>query len=453
MYRFIIFLMFSIAPMYLLAQLSELNMVSKPEKIFTEFVGIRDANGRFCAAIQVISDMDGFKYDSYNGVVKVDDLPGKDMVYLSPDERVVEFYHSDYKPLKIILSEIGVLLESKRIWKIEISGMKKENQITIGIVTRPPGAEVIIDNKSRGTGKQHTVPMGKHQLCLVKAGYDTVIQEIHVDEKTNVFDFDLQEQQMVLVEGGLFTMGDTWEDGHEDEKPVHQVDVTDFYISRYEITFSEYDTFCIATGRSKPNSRNRERGTYPAYNVSWYDAVEYCNWRSKSDGLIPCYNIDKKHKDPNNKSRNDTLKWIVTWNPAAKGYRLPTEAEWEYVARDGQLNSGYKFSGNNDMSEVAWYNETSDGRPQPVGRKKSNQLGIYDMTGNLYEWCWDWSDQDYYQSSPLKNPKGPDSGKYRVVRGGTWQNNADYCRVTIRDGYLPTTKAEYGGFRIVRTAI
>ena len=224
--------------------------------------------------------------------------------------------------------------------------------------------------------------------------------------------------------------------GNSDEKPIHTVTVDDFYIGKYEVTFEEYDKFCEATGRNKPNDRGWGRGRIPVINVSWNDAVSYCNWLSEHEGLDKFYNIN-----------GDELK--MNWN--ANGYRLPTEAEWEYAARGGNKSHGYKYSGSNNIDKVAWYKDNSRGKTHEVSTKHPNELGIYDMSGNVWEWCNDLYYSGYYYQSPRNNPKKPNSSSRRVVRGGSWRNVPDYCRVSGRYYDYPANSGSSLGFRIART--
>ncbi|MGV8135998.1 MAG: formylglycine-generating enzyme family protein [Mangrovibacterium sp.] len=219
---------------------------------------------------------------------------------------------------------------------------------------------------------------------------------------------------MVAVKGGTFSMGSN--DGGDDEKPVHSVSVNDFYMGKYEVSFAQYDAYCIATGRSKPDDW-MGRGNRPVVNVSWDDAVAYCRWLSQKTG---------------------------------KHYRLPTEAEWEYAARGGNKSKGYKYSGSSTTDNVAWSSENSDNKPHPVGQKQPNELGIYDMSGNVWEWCSDWYDVNYYDYSPQNNPTGPSSGSLRVRRGGCWHYYPDYCRVSYRDYCSPNSSYRINGFRVIR---
>ena len=180
--------------------LAQLQIVGKPEKSTTEIVGVKDASGRFCAAIQVLSDMEGYSYQSYNGVVRMDDKPGKDMVYVSPDERVLEILHSGFEPLKVILSEYGIQLNEKEVWVIKISGEKKIEQIMIAVISTPAGAEISLDGENRGAVKQFSATTGSHQLRLSKPGFQPVIETIFVDPQKTLFEYALKQQEDVNIQ-------------------------------------------------------------------------------------------------------------------------------------------------------------------------------------------------------------------------------------------------------------
>lgn len=233
---------------------------------------------------------------------------------------------------------------------------------------------------------------------------------------------------MILVEGGTFLMGDTFGDGEPEEQPVHQVTLRSFYIGKYEVTNQEYAVFCLET------ARNGGWATWncPAIYASWYDAVSYCNWRSEREGLQPAY--------------SGTGKDIVC-NFTANGYRLPTEAEWEYAARGGKESRGYMYSGSNLANEVGWYDFTYG---HPIGQKRGNELGIYDMSGNVWEWCWDWYGE--YDEDDVENPQGPSTGIYRLYRGGGWGYQST-LRVSQRSraGYTPDRRVGIIGFRLAKT--
>jgi len=250
--------------------------------------------------------------------------------------------------------------------------------------------------------------------------------------------------EMVYVEGGTFTMGDTWGDGYDDEKPVHQVTLSyDFYIGKYETTFDEYDAFCDATGRSKPDDKGWGRGSRPVIYVSWNDAIAYCNWLSENEGLSKAYDSQGNLLDKNGRIAVD-ISYV-------EGYRLPTEAEWEYAARGGKQSKGYKYSGGDEVYFVAWYDENSGGHTHDVGTTHPNELGIYDMSGNVWEWCSDWYDSGYYAKSPTTNPYNYTPGSGRVLRGGSWLHFATYVRVAYRNFNSPTYTRSDLGFRIART--
>ncbi len=221
-------------------------------------------------------------------------------------------------------------------------------------------------------------------------------------------------QGMVLVRGGTFSMGNS--DGYDDEKPVHSVTVNGFYMSKHEVTFAEYDAFCRDTGREKPGDAGFGRGNRPVINVSWHDAVAYCEWLSRKKGHT---------------------------------YRLPTEAEWEYAARGGSQSKGYKYSGSNDIGAVAWFDDNSNSRTQPVGGKQANELGLYDVNGNVWEWCSDW--YRAYSSGSQTNPRGASSGTWRVYRGGSWLSDPQISRVAYRFHGSPEFRFNFLGFRVVRS--
>ena len=246
----------------------------------------------------------------------------------------------------------------------------------------------------------------------------------------------------ILVEKGSFTMGDT--DGASDEKPTHKVTFTyNFYIGKYEVTFDEYDAFCSATGKSKPNDQGWGRGSRPVINVTWWDAIDYCNWLSEKEKLPKAYDSNGNLLDKDGRVTTDITKVL--------GYRLPTEAEWEFAARGGNKSRGYQYAGSSTVGDVAWYDSNSGGKTQEVGKKAPNELGIYDMSGNVWEWCSDWYDSGYYAKSPTTNPYNSTAGSNRVERGGGWYNDATSTRVAIRRNYSPSSADYYLGFRIART--
>ncbi len=274
---------------------------------------------------------------------------------------------------------------------------------------------------------------------------------------------------MVDVAGGTFKMGNPQpKKGEEYQTPVHEVKISSFKMSIYEVTVQEYKIFIedksfVEFSKKhnhvmphKPDSTWWQghpdtkdfyqtymaswwgwKSEYPMFNVTWYDAVEYCNWLSSKTGLEPCYGL------------NSDLG--VTCDYTKSGYRLPTEAEWEYAARGGKNKEKTIYSGSNNISEVAWYDDnTKQQSPKTVGLKKANSLGIYDMSGNVWEWCNDFYSPNYYKNCPKENPVNTIPTGSKSIRGGSWHYRADLATVTSRDG-PKTSHTNYNyGFRIVR---
>jgi len=257
-----------------------------------------------------------------------------------------------------------------------------------------------------------------------------------------IFAGSLEDSSFVRVRKGKFMMGDLSQSGSENESPAHLVNISyDFLISKYETTFSEFDEFCEETGRERSPDNGWGRRERPVIFVSWWDAVEYCNWLSEKHGLPPAYNslgdlIDVKGE-------------IVSSPSEAVGYRLPTEAEWEYAARGGDSAGESTYSGNDQPGVVAWYNLNSDWKTSEVGTKEPNEMGIYDMSGNVWEWCFDWYEN--YTDSEQTDPCVLSKGNYRIIRGGSWHDFERYLRVSARSAYTPTGAAYDVGFRVCRT--
>jgi formylglycine-generating enzyme required for sulfatase activity len=208
---------------------------------------------------------------------------------------------------------------------------------------------------------------------------------------------------MVYVVGGTFQMGSS--SGDSDEKPIHTVTISGFFMDKTEVTQAEYRK---VMGKNPSDFSGCD--DCPVENVSWHDANEYA----------------KK-----------------------VGKRLPTEAEWEYAARGGNKSKGYTYSGSNGIDAVGWYYDNSNSKTHPVTQKQPNELGLYDMSGNVWEWCSDWYSDSYYRSSPKNDPQGPNSGSSRVLRGGSWGSYDRFCRVANRGGYNPDGRSNGSGFRLV----
>jgi len=215
--------------------------------------------------------------------------------------------------------------------------------------------------------------------------------------------------EMVLLDGGFFQMGSA--QGNADERPVHKVWLGPFLIDKCEVTQELYKRFPL------PDPSHFKDPARPVEQMTWTDAIEYCNERSKAEGLEPCYDL-KTGK----------------CNFQADGYRLPTEAEWEYACRAGTKTRYFFGDDARKLKNYAWFANDSLKKTQPVGKKRPNPWGLHDMLGNVAEWCHDFYSPDYYQKSPEKNPLGPAKGRQRVLRGGAWNNGADTCRSSYRSG-------------------
>ena len=250
--------------------------------------------------------------------------------------------------------------------------------------------------------------------------------------------------EMVLVEPGKFLMGSDM--GFENEKPAHLVEITrPYYIGKYEVTFDLYDIFSNEIQKDGIEPEATIRGNRPAMGMNWVEAVSFCNWLSEKEGYALCY----------------TIKGVATeCDFLANGYRLPTEAEWEFAAIGGIQSKGYLYSGSDDADEVSWYNENFGSDFQPVGLKKPNELGLYDMSGNMWEWCWDYWDENYYDYSPTKDPLGPSkipkqNYPYEVEksrRSNRWLNTVEYMRPSTRSADFINYEGD-NGLRLVRTKV
>ena len=270
---------------------------------------------------------------------------------------------------------------------------KKKTQTT---TTKSAKASVGHKSKSKSSGRSHS---STASAVMSQQERDRIIQNLMAN--------------MVYVEGGTFTMGATGEQGREafgDEKITHRVTLSSFSIGKYEVTQAEWQ----AVMGSNPSwfIGNLQR---PVEQVSWEDCQKFITKLNRLTG---------------------------------KKFRLPTEAEWEYAARGGNRSRDYKYSGSNTLGTVAWYSSNSSSTTHPVGTKQANELGLYDMSGNVWEWCQDWYGS--YSSGAQTNPTGPSDGSSRVYRGGSWYDNARYCRVSLRFNDTPSYRSYYIGLRLAQ---
>lgn len=287
-----------------------------------------------------------------------------------------------------------------------------------------PSATLYIDGNNYGTASgARFLKTGSHTVRLDADGYEPLSQSIQVNSGSRSFNFTMKKKEnqlpaviqnlvsnMVYVEGGTFTMGATSEQGkdaYDDERPAHQVTLSSFSIGKYEVTQEEWEA---VMGNNPSSFKGAKR---PVERVSWNDCQEFIRKLNTMTG---------------------------------KRFRLPTEAEWEYAARGGNKSIGYKYAGSDNLDRVAWYDSNSGNATHDIGQKSPNELGLYDMSGNVWEWCQDW--YGGYYSFSQTNPSGPSSGSIRVDRGGSWYDNARCCRVSDRDNYSPGAAGLNLGLRL-----
>ena len=306
--------------------------------------------------------------------------------------------------------------------------LSSDNGATFGIVPSP-------DNLSGDFGANLSSGTGKHIIWDAGAeSFDldgSYLYRIYADDGSSPPIPD----NFILVEGGTFHNG------------TSDVTVSSFYLDKYQLTQNAYQA---VMGYNPSHFAGVTNG--PVEQVSWYDAIEYCNRRSMQEGLTPCYSYGDYGTNPaawptgwNSISNNHTN---VSCNWTVDGYRLPTEMEWMFAAIGGNHSQGYTYSGSNNVDSVAWYWDNSDSSTHTVGTKTANELGFYDMSGNVFEWVWDiWS---VLPSEAQTDPHGAANGPYRAARGGGWSNYDYVCAVSYRN-HLHATYQHYGvGFRVCR---
>lgn len=287
-----------------------------------------------------------------------------------------------------------------------------------------PQASLSIDGTVNGTASGvRFLKTGSHNIQLMADGYEPLSDKIVVNSSSTSFVFTMKQSEetispvlqalinnMVRIEGGTYTMGATYEqdkDAEEDEKPIHQITLEDFSIGKYEVTQEEWQT---VMGNNPSFFKGTKR---PVEQVSWEDCQAFIRKLNQLTG---------------------------------KRFRLPTEAEWEYAARGGKHSLGYKYSGSDDIEHVAWYGDNSGNETHSVGEKQPNEIGLYDMSGNVWEWCQDWFGR--YASNSQSNPIGASRGHYRVNRGGSWFSLSKYCRSSYRVSDTPSNRHYYLGLRL-----
>ena len=345
----------------------------------------KDLNDAPCALVKVqfVGDILNVKGNVILPLLKED---YETWVYLTHGSRQMQVTAKNYLPLMIKFADYGVgSVEKNRTYVLVLNQM--------GMSSNPADVSTTVS----------TVSVSPVQVPAVPS--NTISDDaITIPVKDGIC------IEMVKVEGGTFMMGATSEmkNPNSNEKPVHQVTLTnDYYMGKYEVTQALWQ----AVMDSNPSYFKGDN--LPVETVSWNDCQKFISKLNSLTGRM---------------------------------FRLPTEAEWEYAARGGKESRGYQYSGSSNISDVAWYDENSGSKTHPVGTKQANELGIYDMTGNVWEWCSDWYSS--YSSSSQTNPTGSDSGSARVSRGGGWFNDASYCRLSVRFYYTPDFRLDILGLRL-----
>ena len=385
------------------------------------------------------------KVEPADAKIKIDNemQTGKINFELIPGNHSIEIEKEGYNKL----SDLVDIELNKPVTK-EYRLVQKVGSLQLSVKPIEAEIELLKDGKNieKGTGSQYydNLPIGNYELKIKSNGYKSFTKKITITENANteekitlVQGSDVPEN-LVYVEGGEFMM--CIESGGSDEKPVHKVVVKSFYIDKYEVTVAEFEKFVNAINYKTDAEKE---GYSWVYTGSSWEKKNGVNWRCGVDGSI------------RSSGTKDNPVIHVSWNDAVAyaqwaKKRLPTEAEWEYAARGGNKSRGYTYSGSNTIGDVAWYGENSRNTTRPVGTKEPNELGIYDMSGNVWEWCSDWYSDTYNSSSPLTNPTGPSSGTYRFMRGGSWYFNDIHCRVAGRNRSRPTNGYNDDGFRCVQ---
>jgi len=305
---------------------------------------------------------------------------------------------------------------------------------------------ITLDKK---TSEIHCIDDNKSTLIdskKVKVNYDNDKSAIIYENKTqtkfkgNVKTtlYSFPEENMILVHGGSFTMGSMV--NKKQENIEHTVTLNDFYIDKYEVTVGEFKKFIEETNYI--TDAERDSMSFIFNKKGEPEKIANINWKYNVNGELV------------KNSENNLPVMHVTWNDAVAyanwaGKRLPTEAEWEYAAKGGAVSNYYLYSGSKKASNVAWYDKNSDNLAHKVGQKNNNELNIYDMTGNVAELCYDWYDVNYYGNSPERNPKGPDVGEFKVIRGGSWNVTDNDCKVFVRQRVKNGYRGANVGFRCV----
>lgn len=395
---------------------------------------VEDQNGQKCALLRIQTTEKGFTFDvGVLGIQKVDDSKvGEIWVYVPAGVRRITLRHQQLGTLKDYTFPINIA--SARTYNMQLTTAHVETIVRPNVtqqyvrpitITAPEGADIYIDNQKVATTRyEGNLAYGDHTIYATQAGEKTDVRTLNVSMgsgalqainlafmKAKTFTVNGVQFTMMPVEAGTFTMGATPEmkNPWNNEKPTHQVTLTNnYYIGQTEVTQALWKA---VMGRKPSRFKGDNR---PVEQVSWKDCQKFITKLNSLTG---------------------------------QKFRLPTEAEWEYAARGGKKSKGYQYSGSNNLDEVAWYGDNSSSHTHDVATKQPNELGVYDMSGNVWEWCQDWKGS--YSSTSQTNPTGATGVLRRVCRGGSWNFGARSCRSSIRYGYSPNDAYDTLGLRLV----
>ena len=424
-----------------------------------------DTNDKYCALIKVGIALDGVEFECSGGVRDVVKKTGEYWVYLPQNNSKLRILHKDFTPLEINFYDYGIGKAQSGVTYV-LTLTKPVGAVAITIKYSPSSATVLVDNKMvRGNNgvANITLPVGLHSYIVASEGYEseegsvklkasspsnlqiTLVKDIvtsnQVVPKENIQEVASSNSngissanspssksnvtkpksitihlkkgisiEMMKVEADSFIMGatSTKEEPDEDEKPAHEVIVLqNYYLGKYEVT-QEVWKAVMGNNPSKFKGPN-----LPVEMVSWNDCQKFIAKLNRMTGLQ---------------------------------FRFPTEAEWEFAARGGKESKGYLYSGSDNIADVAWYFANSNSKTHPVGLKKANELGLYDMSGNVMEWCQDWYGR--YGSLSQKDPVGSYAGTLRINRGGCWYSYPRFCRSSSRNKLQPDDRYSNLGFRL-----
>lgn len=397
---------------------------------------MRDQNGEVSALIKVVTSEEGFTFDGGAlGIVKAIQKPGEIWVYVPKGLKKLTISHPRFGMLREHYLPMAVAAAKTYLMELvmdKVETVVREARTSQYVVFQVTPAEAVVELdgeqlKTEGGSAAKLMDFGTYNYRIQAPNHQPEAGNVTVNDpenkhvisieltpilpKSETVTVDNVSFTMIRVDGGTFMMGASQEqdsDALENESPVHQVTLSPYFIGETEVT---QELWKAVTGKSPSGYKGENR---PVETVSWEDCQKFIQKLNKKTGL---------------------------------NFRLPTEAEWEFAARGGTRSKGYKYSGSEKLKDVAWYARNSDYSTHNVKTKTPNELGLYDMSGNVSEWCQDWFSKPY-KNTPQTDPKGPTSGSYHVVRGGCWDSSNIGCRVSDRLGSKPNHRTEYFGLRL-----